>query len=118
MIKHITAIVWLYLCLFPTQVRAENPVPLPEIACYIQSSSLNEEQSGHNLVISEAMVKDDELVQMVGHGLQTPFPKGAVIYGGTGILPARIKLWDEVKKVPVNVLHSHLVLFKSSMNSR
>lgn len=104
--KKVTAIVWLLVCLIPAWGKAEEPVVTSARGWLSQSSPGDEEQPWHDPLMSEVKVRDEELVNIVGHGIETPFPWGAVYSGKLETSASRIKLWDEADRGAVNTGNS------------
>lgn len=104
--KKVAAIVWLLVCLIPAWGKAEEPVVTSARGWLSQSSSGDEEQPWHDPLMSEVKVRDEELVNIVGHGIETPFPWGAVYSGKLETSASRIKLWDEADRGAVNTGNS------------
>ncbi|WP_157046133.1 hypothetical protein [Geotalea uraniireducens] len=104
--KKVTAIVWLLVCLIPAWGKAEEPVVTSTRGWLSQSTSEDEEQPWRDPLMSEVKVRDDELGKIVGHGLETPFPWGAVFSGKLETAASRIKLWDESDRGAVNTGNS------------
>jgi len=94
----VTAIVWLLVCLLSEGVRAEEPVA-PSIEVRLsQSPSAVEKHHSRLLLLSEAKVDDQELLNTVGDGLEIPLPVGAYYFRKLEISDSRIKLWDEADR--------------------
>lgn len=91
----VTAIVWLLACLLPEGARAEKPVA-PSIELRLsQFPSAVEKHHSRILLLSESKVDDQELLNTVGDGLETPLPVGSYYFRKLEISDSRIKLWDE-----------------------
>ena len=96
--KKVAAMVWLLLCLLPARGKAEEPVVTSTRGWFSQASSGDEEQLWRDPLLSEVKVKDEELMQVVGHGLETPFPWDTVFSRKLEMTASRIKLWDEADR--------------------
>lgn len=96
--KKIIPIVWLLICLLPAGGKAEEPVVTSTRGWFSQASSGDEEQPWCDPLMSEVKVRDEELLKIVGHGLETQFPWESVFSRKLEMSASRIKLWDEADR--------------------
>jgi hypothetical protein len=101
--KKVTAIVWLLVCLLPAAGKAEEPVVTSTRGWFCQASSGDEEQPWRAPLMSEEKVKDEELLKVVGHGLETTFTWGSVFSRKLEMSSSKIKLWDEADRGIVKI---------------
>ncbi|ACM20151.1 hypothetical protein Geob_1793 [Geotalea daltonii FRC-32] len=94
--KKTAAFACLFLCLMPAWLKAEEPAPSTQPNYTLQPSA--EEEAWRDRLLSEVNVNDEELVQIVGHGLETAIPIGVLSSGKLELAASKIKLWDEADK--------------------
>ena len=94
MMGKITAIAWLLVCLLPAGGKAEDHVE--NSTWFSQSSSEDEKQPSLAPLLSEVTVRDEELSNAVGQGLETPWE--SYFFRKMETSDSRIKLWDEADR--------------------
>lgn len=96
--KKSIAILWLLICLFPAWGRAEGLTvgPAEEPASLMSSGDC--EPSRCDPGLSENKARDEELLQIVGHGLDALPPRLAEFPPKMEVASSRIKLWDEADR--------------------
>ncbi|KAF0219277.1 MAG: hypothetical protein FD174_2363 [Geobacteraceae bacterium] len=102
--KKIIAIAWLIICLIPAGGNAEESVVTSEgWFKHLQFFPVNGDQFRRVTLPSEEKVRDEELLQIVGHGLDAlPFSV-ADFPRRIETASSRIKLWDEADRGIVKI---------------
>ena len=91
----VIAVAWLLVCLAPAWGKAEEPGATPAGVENAQSTVANDRQFWIAPLPSEAKATDEELKQIVGHGLDALSPGTMLFPRKFETVGSRIKLWDE-----------------------